>query len=110
MRELEVASLAANLRAEQNARALVLREESRVAVALHERQAFMKQPERHVDLRLQQAGDFFRQLARAADEQYLGVAEFPQQRHQPLDLRRQRVAAFSKIERGEMRLAFWEAG
>ena len=46
MRELEIAPFAADLRAEENARALRLGEEGRIAVALEQREAFVEKRER----------------------------------------------------------------
>ena len=53
MRELEVAPLAADLRADEEPRAVLLREPGGVAVALDQREAFVEDRHLHVEARAQ---------------------------------------------------------
>ena len=107
MRKLEVPSLAADLRAEQDARALVAGEECGIAIALKQREALMENAAVHLYRALDARGDFLDEFARAADEQDFFGAEVLQQLHKPFHLRRNFVPVAG--ERMQLRLAFWKS-
>jgi len=87
VRELKIAALAADLRAQEQLRAVGLGKPRRVAVALHERQAFVKLADLRVDPLLQRGLDRRDFALRFADQQNLRSALLLDEIHQPLDAR-----------------------
>ena len=94
MRKLEVAALAADLRADEDPGAVGFREIGGVPVPLHEGEVLVEKAARDVDDPLQRFGDALRQGAALADEQRLLVAELLEQLRQPLDPGLEFVAGF----------------
>ena len=81
--ELEIATLAADLRADQNPGAVLLRKECRVPIALEQGKSFVEQPAGDLYLTQQILLDLFRHRGRSADQQYLPVPRGLQQTCQP---------------------------
>ena len=104
MRELEVATLTADLGAEQDAGTLFIGKERSLSVTLHERESFVEKCGRDVDFTQQSLVDFFSQLAGAADQQDLFFAQFFKQGREPFDLRFQRI--IRHFDRSQKRLTF----
>jgi hypothetical protein len=109
MRKLEVPSLAADLRAEQDARALVVGEECGIAIALKQREALMENAAVYLYRALDARGDFLDEFARAADEQNLGLAKFAQCGGEPADERVFRRRIWLDAKQAGMALAGWES-
>ena len=87
VRELEVAPLAADLGADQQACAVGIGEPGRAAIALDQRQPLVEGRHRHGGAVAKRRLDGKRLALRPADQQHLGRRQFLQQADQPLDPR-----------------------
>ena len=98
MRELEVPSLAADLRTDEEPRAVRLRKPRRLAVALHQGQPFVECRHLHVQALAQGSVNRLDLAPRAADEQHLLLAQAAQQFGEPVEAR-----VFGEIRFEELR-------
>ena len=87
MRELEISAFTADLRADQQLRAVALRKPCRVPIPLHETKTLVKEPGLHCHFFLQRDIDRHRFAQRLADQKNFGRPVAFQEINQPFDPR-----------------------
>ena len=105
MRKLEVATLAADLRAQKDAGSILLGKVSGVPIALNQSESFMENARIHCDFPLEKLDDLLDQLSCFADEQHFFLCVLFEESRQPSYFR---VELASIRQFHEMRLALRE--